>query len=272
MKPVVKFVFLSVFVLIFAACGSSNKVAESNGGDISKSSAEQYPEIFKWPVHDMNRPVPTAITPGTFSTPEQPGKAPSDAIVLFDGQNLEKWRGDKGDAAAWTVRDGYVEVAPKSGNIWTKESFGDIQLHAEWAAPVPPTGTSQGRGNSGIKIMGLYEIQVLDSYDNRTYADGQAGAVYGQYPPLVNAAMEPGKWQVYDIIFHRPHFDEKGNVTEPAYATVFLNGVLVQYHVRLSGPTGQARAAYKAHDKAPIMLQNHSNPVRYRNIWVRPLE
>lgn len=223
----------------------------------------------QWRVHDRARPQPHAVTPG-----EQPGAAPSDAIVLFDGKALDAWKSTKdGGEAKWKVENGYVEIVAKTGGISTKESFGDCQLHVEWMSPNPPVGKDQDRGNSGIFLMGKYELQVLDSYQARTYADGMAGAMYGQYPPQVNATLPPGQWQVYDVIFHGPVFDESGNLRKPARATVFFNGVLVQDNVELQGATSHLKLAqYTKHaDKGPITLQDHSHPVRYRNIWVRPI-
>lgn len=227
-----------------------------------------------WRVHDDERPRPEVIDPGTASTPEQPGRPPSDAIVLFDGTDLSAWERDRpqGGDAHWLVQDGYMEVRG-GGGIRTRESFGDCQLHVEWATPTVIQGKSQGRGNSGILLMGRYEVQVLDSYDNVSYADGQAGALYGQYPPMVNASRAPGEWQTYDIVFTAPRFDENGQLKSPGYATVFHNGVLVQYHRELLGPmVHRAVPQYQPHpDRLPISLQEHGNPVRYRNIWIRPL-
>lgn len=227
----------------------------------------------KWKVHDESRPHPKVITPGTESTQAEPGKPPSDAIVLFDGKDLSQWQGVKGGEAKWTVENGELIVGAKTGDIITKQPFGDCQLHVEWAAPTPASGTSQGRGNSGVKIMGRYEVQVLDSYKADTYADGQAGALYGQYPPLVNAVRPPGQWQMYDIIFHAPRFSSDGKVEKPATATVLLNGVLVQDHAELKGTTAHnSPGVYKAHAaNEPLLLQDHGNPVRFRNIWIRPL-
>jgi hypothetical protein len=227
----------------------------------------------RWKIHDTARPKPAIITPGTASTQEQAGLPPSDAIVLFDGKDLSKWQTASGQPAPWKVRDDYLEVVAKSGMIQTKDSFGDCQLHVEWAAPDPPRGEDQDRGNSGVYLMGLYEIQVLDSYQNVTYADGQASAVYGQYPPLVNASRPPGQWQTYDIVFHGPRFDKDGKLLRAARATVLHNGVLVQDNVELTGPTAhKARPPYKAHrEKLPLSLQDHDHPVRYRNIWIREL-
>jgi len=227
-----------------------------------------------WKIHDPNRPVPPIITPGTASAQDTPGKPPSDAIILFDSTNLSQWLSTDNTPAKWKVENGYMEVVPHSGYIHTKDSFGDCQLHVEFSEPVPPHGEDQGRGNSGVFLMGDYEIQVLDSYHNKTYADGQAAAVYGQYPPLVNAARPPGQWQSYDIIFHGPRFDATtGHLLRAASVTVFHNGVLVQDNVQLTGPTAHGRRPpYKpGPDKAPLALQDHGDPVRFRNIWIRPL-
>jgi len=228
----------------------------------------------QWKIHDMNRPVPTVITPGTSSTQESPGKAPSDAIVLFDGKDLSEWLAEDNGPAKWKLENGYMEVVAKTGYIHSKKPFGDCQLHVEFREPVPPRGTSQERGNSGVFLMGLYEIQVLDSYENKTYADGQAAAVYGQYPPLVNASRPPGEWQWYDIVFHAPHFDSAGKLQRPARVTVFHNGVLVQDNVEIRGRTaiGYIPTYAPGPDRAPLALQDHGNPVRYRNIWIRELK
>ena len=228
----------------------------------------------KWKIHDPNRPSPAIVDAGTASTQDAAGRAPSDAVVLFDGKDLSKWAHKDGSPAKWKVENGYAEVVTKTGYIHTREAFGDCQLHVEFAEPVPPTGESQERGNSGVFLMGLYEIQVLDSYKNKTYADGQAAAVYGQYPPLVNASRAPGQWQTYDIVFHGPHFNKDGKVLRPARVTVFHNGVLVQDNVELTGPTGHGkRPPYTPHaEKLPLALQDHDNPVRFRNIWIRELK
>ena len=227
-----------------------------------------------WKIHDPSRPLPAVIDPGTPSTQDSSGRPPSDAVVLFDGKDLSKWTHKDGSAPKWKVENGYAEVVAKSGYIYTREGFGDCQLHVEFAEPVPPKGESQERGNSGVFLMGLYEIQVLDSYENKTYSDGQASAVYGQYPPLVNASRPPGQWQSYDIVFHSPRFDKDGKLFRPARATVLHNGVLVQDNVKLSGPTAHGeRPPYKTHsEKLPLALQDHGNPVRYRNIWIRELK
>ncbi len=193
--------------------------------------------------------------------------------MLFDGKDLSQWTSEDAQPAKWKVADGYMEVVPHSGLIHTRQPFGDCQLHVEFAEPSPPVGEDQERGNSGVFLMGLYEIQVLDSYHSKTYADGQASAVYGQFPPLVNASRPPGQWQTYDVIFHGPRFDQDGKVLRPARMTVLHNGVLVQDNVELSGPTGHhQRPPYKpTPDKLPLGLQDHGNPVRFRNIWIREL-
>jgi hypothetical protein len=223
--------------------------------------------LARWKIHDRTRPVPPVIRPGST------GKAPSDATVLFDGRDLSKWESARGGAARWKVVDGVLEVAPGTGDIHTAQAFGDCQLHLEWAEPNPPREADQSRGNSGVYLMSRYELQVLDSYQNKTYADGQAGAVYGQFPPLVNASLPPGEWQTYDIVFHGPRFAADGKLLRPARITVLQNGVLVQDNVTLTGPTANgARPPYEAHaEKMPLLLQDHDQSVRFRNIWIREL-
>lgn len=224
-------------------------------------------------MHDSRRPQPAVVTPGACSTQEQAGSAPSDAIVLFDGKDLSAWKSKDGDAQ-WTVADGHFAIKPGAGTLSTRQSFGDCQLHIEWSEPADISGKSQGRGNSGVLIMGMYEIQILDSHENETYADGGAGAIYGQYPPLVNPVRKPGEWNAYDIIFHKPT-SENGKVIKPARVTVFLNGVLVQDNVELIGAVNHkvlARYPEKLPDVAPLSLQDHGNPVRFRNAWVRELK
>jgi len=225
----------------------------------------------KWHVHDSDRPQPVAVNPGTFSTQDAPGKPPSDAVVLFDGKDLLKWKGDGGKEPAWVIADGAARVA--GGGITTKQEFGDFQLHIEWSAPNPPKGAGQGRGNSGVIIFGRYEVQVHDSYKNPTYADGSAAAIYGQFPPLVNPSLPAGQWQTYDIVFVVPRFKD-GKVDTPAYLTVFFNGILVHNRVALFGPTGHRSAPpYREHPlKGSISLQDHGEPVRFRNIWIREIK
>lgn len=227
-------------------------------------AAEQYPQ------HDRNRPAPKVVAPGgPVSAP-----APADAVVLFDGKDLAQWRSqkDKGPAG-WKVQDGSFEVVKGTGGIETVRPFGDCQLHIEWASPNPPIGTDQDRGNSGVFFMDIYELQVLDSYQAATYPDGQAGALYGQFPPLVNVSRAPGEWNAYDVVFRRPRFDAEGKLVTPARVTAFQNGVLIQDAQELLGPTtNKVRTPYKAHeDKRPLSLQDHGHPVRFRNVWIREL-
>lgn len=237
---------------------------------VALSTTTMGQEARDWPVHSMERPRPPVVDPG----PEQPlVSPPSDAIVLFDGTGVGEWRSQDGSAAGWRVTDGYMEVVAGAGSIVTERSFGDIQLHIEWASPSPPSGEGQERGNSGVFLMGLYEIQVLDSYRNDTYPDGQAAALYGQVPPSVNACRAPGTWQSYDIVFRRPRFEPDGTLLRPGRVTVLHNGVLVHDGAEFTGRTVHGRRArYEPHpDRLPLMLQDHGDPVRFRNIWVREL-
>jgi 3-keto-disaccharide hydrolase len=230
-------------------------------------------EHHPWGVHDGNRPQPLVVTPGTFSSEAQPGQPPSDAIILFNGTNLSNWESEKKEGPAkWLVKEGVLQVVPKTGSIRTGEEFGDCQLHIEWAEPEDIQGSSQGRGNSGVFLMGLVEVQVLDSYHNLTYADGGAGAIYGASPPMVNAVRPPGEFQVYDIVFRRPIYKD-GRPIDPGYVTLLVNGVLVQDHFPIEGPTGHMRRAHPQPfpEKGPLALQDHGNPIRFRNIWYRPL-
>ena len=228
------------------------------------------PQARSWPQHSLERPRPPVVDPGPAAPVALP---PSDAVVLFGGANLKEWQGADSGPARWVVREGYFEVAPGAGAIVSRRAFGDVQLHLEWAAPSPPQGEGQDRGNSGVFLMGRYEVQVLDSYRNDTYADGQAAPIYGQMPPLVNASRPPGEWQTYDIVFRRPRLGANGTVTDSARVTVLHNGVLVHDAVALTGPTAhQRRPPYQAHaDRLPLLLQDHDHPVRFRNIWIREL-
>jgi len=225
----------------------------------------------KWLVHDADRVRPREVVPGASY-----GAPPSDAIVLFDGKDLSKWesvkRGSPPGAPAWKVENGYVEVVPETGSMRTKESFGDVQLHLEWAAPSVVVDKDQFRGNSGVEIMGRYEIQILDSWDNPTYADGQAAAIYGQYPPLVTAIRKPGEWQTYDIIFEAPKFEGATLVKNP-YVTVIHNGVVVHHREKILAPVAhRAVRPFAPHPaELPLQLQNHGTKVRFRNVWVRRL-
>jgi hypothetical protein len=218
--------------------------------------ADEYLSGIQWEV-------PTVVTPGAG-----PGDPPSDAIVLFDGTDLSHWN----NAERWKVEEG-VMIAGR-GDIVSKQEFGDCQLHIEWSAPSPAKGSGQGRGNSGLFFMNTYEIQILDSYENSTYPDGQAGAIYKQTPPMVNAMHPPGEWNVYDIVWTAPRFSEDGTLLSPATITAFHNGVLILNHFELLGDTPFHRAPeYQAHGPTgPIRLQDHGDPVRFRNIWVRPIE
>ncbi|MFI5381071.1 MAG: DUF1080 domain-containing protein [Tepidisphaerales bacterium] len=253
---------------------SSWTYAAPPGGPVFYGDAPD--EIHPWAVHDRNRPQPAVVVPGTFSSPDQPGKPPSDAIILFDGtpESLAKWEADKNvpEPTKWVVKNGAMECVPGSGYIRTKDKFADCQLHVEWAAPAKVQGDSQGRGNSGVFMMGLVEIQVLDNYNNPTYADGFAAAVYGVNPPEVNPLRPPGEFQTYDIVFRRPVYKD-GKVVDPGHVTVFLNGVLVQDHTQLEGNTGHMGRSRPGQFPVagPLKLQDHGNPVRYRNIWYRPL-
>jgi hypothetical protein len=267
-------VLLPVTGLVLWGCTDEQAAQPNNEDETTAQETANIPDLNEWDVHATERPNPDVITPPVPDTPRQPGEPPSDAVILFGGENLSAWQTPAGDPAPWQVENEYFEVVPGTGYIQTKQGFGDVQLHIEWATPEPAEGEGQDRGNSGVFFMGQrYEVQILDSFENQTYADGQAAAIYGQYPPMVNASRAPGQWQTYDIIFRRPHFDTDGNVTAPATITVFHNGVLVQDHVRLTGPTAhKERPPYEQHAAAlPISLQDHDHPVRFRNVWVREL-
>jgi hypothetical protein len=265
---------MKIGILVLTASFAVSAVAQvSTGTRVNTDGFTNTPIIpgTQWHVHDPNRTQPPIVKHGTFSTQEQPGKPPSDAIVLFDGTDLSKWRNKDGQAPVWKVEDGAVTAG--KGDIFSREEFGDVQLHLEFATP-PPKGNGQGRGNSGVFLMGRYELQILDCYDNLTYADGTIGAMYGQHPPLANVSRAPGEWQVYDLVFNAPRFKADGSVESPAYMTAFLNGVLVQNHESYNGPTGWKQfGKYSPHPPTgPISLQDHGNPMRFRNIWVRPLK
>lgn len=208
---------------------------------------------------------PRVVSPGAM-TPVAP---PSDAVVLFAGESLAEWSRADGSDAGWKVEDGSMVVAAGAGNILSRRRFGDAQVHVEFMIPVV-AGEGQDRGNSGVYIQGRYEVQVLDSYQNQTYPNGQCGAIYGQHAPLVNASRPPGQWQTFDIIYRAPSFDDGGKRSVPATMTVLHNGVLIHNHVSLEGPTGGSMSPESA-EAGPILLQDHAHPVRYRNIWVRPL-
>lgn len=223
-------------------------------------------EKKEWGVHDKERPQPAMVEGAAH------GKAPSDAIVLFDGKSLDKWTGNN-NTASWEVKDGYFQVKPGSGNIRTKDGFGSCQFHIEWMVPESCKCNGQQGCNSGVFFMDRYELQVLGSNPNKTYVDGMAGAMYGQYPPLVNACNPNGQWNTYDVIFHAPKFKSDGALEKAGTMTVFLNGVLVQDHSEIWGATAHAaKAKYSAHEpKLPIGLQDHGDALCFRNVWLRPL-
>lgn len=223
-------------------------------------------EKKEWGVHDKERPQPAMVEGAAH------GKAPSDAIVLFDGKSLDKWTGNNNNAS-WEVKDGYFQVKPGSGNIRTKDGFGSCQFHIEWMVPETCNCNGQQGCNSGLFFMDRYELQILGSNPNKTYVDGMAGAMYGQYPPLVNPCRPNGQWNTYDVIFHAPKFNEDGSVAKPGTMTVIFNGVLVQDHSEIWGATAHAaRAKYSKHEaKLPIGLQDHGDALCFRNVWLRPL-
>ena len=243
---------------------------------IQLSAPLQAQERDRYIIHDEKRPQPLIVKPVISGLSSLP---PSDAIILFGGKDLSKWRSwsssnSETGPAEWSVENDYFIVKKKTSGIQTIKHFGDIQLHIEWSAPIEINGQGQARGNSGVFFMTIYEVQILDSYDNTTYPDGQTAAIYGQYPPAVNVSSAPGTWQNYDIVFYRPRFDNKGNLMKPSYLTVFHNGVIVHHNRELMGPTThKVRTPYSLHpDRLPLSLQNHGNPVRFRNVWVRELE
>ena len=259
--------------LLTTAAALAGSICACLADEPAAKAAEPKKENFapggKWKHGDMSRPRPRVITPPGMSTQAAPGQPPSDAIVLFDGKDLSKWKRDmrkddtaSDDSALWKVENGCFEVVPKTGYIRTREKIaGDTQWHLEWAAPSEVKGNSQGRGNSGVFIGGFPEVQVLDSFENDTYPDGQAAGLYGNYPPMVNASRKPGEWQIYDIIIERQRKDEKGAVVKKARISVIHNGIVVQW----------GREFDSGAQDGDLGLQDHGNPVRYRNIWVRPI-
>jgi hypothetical protein len=256
-----------------ALCFAIALGAQPKKGDLGFTDTPMLPGQ-KWHVHDPGRPHPHVVTPG-----KEPGAAPSDAVVLFDGKDLSQWaqHGKGADSAKivdpqWKVENGYFEVVPGTGDLFTREKFGDCQLHVEWSELADIKGTSQARGNSGVLLMSRYEIQVLDPYNNPTYADGQASAIYGQFPPLVNPGRKPGEWQTYDIVFEAPRFEGE-KLLKPAVETVFFNGVLVHNHKEPIGAMIYRQVGkYTPHNpEEPLMLQEHHDRVRFRNIWIRRL-
>ena len=258
----------ALFVALLAAgtgCADRHELGDTSEATGSEEISEALPQRPE--DTEVWEPEPKLVTSGREDTP------PSDAIVLFGGTDLTGWAHEDGSEAEWYVEDGVITVAPGTGNIRTRQGFGDVQLHIEWRTPAKIVGDGQGRGNSGIFLMERYELQVLDSYENRTYSNGQAGSIYKQHIPLVNASRAPGVWQSYDVVFTAPRFAPDGTLASPAYMTVFHNGVLVQNDVELQGPmVFIGLPEYVAHgDRAPILLQDHSNPVSFRNIWVREI-
>lgn len=235
--------------LLVATCGLALAAATAR----SSATAQEYQNGIRWEA-------PPSVTPGQTNA-----DPPSDAIVLFDGTDLSRWNG----AERWSVVDGCAVVG--KGQITSKDQFGDCQVHIEWSAPTPATGNGQGRGNSGLFLMGIYELQILDSYDNPTYFDGQAGAIYKQTPPAANATRPPGDWNTYDVFWTAPRFAEDGSLVSPAYITAVHNGVLILNHFALKGDTPFNRPPkYTAHPATgPLSIQDHGNPMRFRNIWVR---
>lgn len=246
---------------------ASAALAASPGS--TKKAADPTPELPPATATQVWEPVPPVV-----SAPA--GGAPSDAVVLFDGSSLDAWESAKtpGAPAPWRIEGDAMVCVPKSGPLRTKAAFGDLQLHLEFRTPTPVSGQGQGRGNSGVFLMGIYELQILDSYENPTYVNGQAAAIYKQYPPLVNASRRPGEWQTYDVVWIAPRFAPDGSLVSPARMTVFHNGVLVQHDAVLKGHTpNRGQPAYRAHaDRLPLDLQDHNNAIAFRNIWVRELK
>ncbi len=261
---------ISSIVLVLSAATFVATVAQASTGQPFYGDAPD--AHHPWCVHDWNRPQPPVVAP----QPLKDAKPPAGAVVLFDGTeaSVNNWEADKQghEATKWILKDGVFQCVPKSGYVRTKEQFGDCQLHVEWASPTPPEGESQGRGNSGIFLMGQVEIQVLNNYENPTYADGFACAMYAVSPPLANALRAPGDWQQIDITFRRPIYKD-GKCTDPGFITVYENGILVQDRVQLEGPTGHMKRPEPRDlgETAPLKLQDHGNPVKYRNIWIQPL-
>lgn len=223
-----------------------------------------------WKQHDMSRPLPPIVTPSPCNLPLEP---PGDAVILFDGTSLEAWRAKDGGPVQWEIRDGAMQAIAGGGSAYSRQGFSDVQLHVEWAVPTRVAGKGQNRGNSGVLLQSQFEVQILDSFENPTYADGQTGAIYGQYPPLVNASRRPGEWQSFDIVFRAPRFHDDGGLKDPACMTVLHNGLLIQDSVQPLGPTAWMQHYHyaKRESKLPLVLQYHGSDVRFRNVWVREL-
>ncbi len=256
---IVMVMYKRVFIAVAAMAASVTAIAQPNTAKHTHESTELW------------EPEPRLVTPGGPSVNTGTATAPSDAVVLFDGRDLSKWKSGQSDAK-WTVADGVVTVKPGAGDIQTRQDFDNFQLHIEFRTPSVVKGSGQGRGNSGIFMQGVYELQVLDSYDNRTYSNGQAGSLYKRFMPLVNASRKPGEWQTYDVIYKAPVFNKDGQVITPAYITVLHNGVLIQNNTAIVGNTPFVGAPQlEVHGKGPIKLQDHGDLVSYRNIWIREL-
>ena len=257
------------FVCLLAGASFSARAAE--GPSLGYTTTPMIPGT-PWHVHDGGRPQPSVVTPAAVFSHQAP--PPGDAIVLFDGTDLSKWQHGGGGAAKWKIENGYMEVTPKSGSLRTRDKFADFQLHIEFATPAKVEGSSQGRGNSGILFNGVYEVQVLDCYDNKTYPDGQCGALYGQSPPLVNACKQPGEWQSYDIIFESPRWGDDRKIAKKANVTVIHNGLVLHHKREFQGTTPHQANGNYHNPHAPevfIELQDHNNPMRFRNVWLRKL-
>lgn len=263
-------IMAAVFLMLVTIACQQNDSDNNEAETAMAGEQEQQEQDREWAPEDTEfyEPVPPVVEPGDgFIDP------PSDAIILFEGSDFSAWEPAGGGDVEWTLEDGAMTVEAGTGNIITKERFGSVQLYLEWRSPAEIEGEGQGRGNSGVFLQRRYEVQVLDARENETYVNGMAGSIYKQHVPYVNAAKEPGEWQSYNIIFEAPEFDENGEMTKPAYVTVFWNGVLVQHHAELKGPTEYiGLPEYESHGEDAIMLQDHSNPVSFRNIWVRKLD
>lgn len=288
-RKIIRYLLVLSLTVVLAGCSVEQRCRDGEPAikkwtEIEDGKEVKYMTIDGIMVHERDpakQPQPKVITPGTPSTEAQAGTAPSDAIVLFDGteESMQNWVGTrpKHRENDWKLVDGAMEAVKRVGSLKSKQKFGSCQLHVEWATPVKVKGDGQGRGNSGVYLMDTYEVQILDSFNNITYPDGQAGALYGRKKPLVNVSRGPGEWQTFDIIFHRPIFDKDGEVVKRATFIIFHNGVLIRDYYALSGGTGwdgpHAATEYAGHaDELPLLLQDHGNPIRFRNIWVRPLE